>query len=46
MCDREAVDANTVGEFVPWTATIVRGAFATGGWERRTSSTTFPGQPA
>ena len=26
MCDRETVDANTVGEFVPWTATIVRGA--------------------
>ena len=24
MCDRETVDANTVGEFVPWTATIVK----------------------
>jgi hypothetical protein len=24
MCDRVTVDANTVGEFVPWTATIVR----------------------
>src|SRR4051812_26014888 len=25
MCDRDTVDAN-FGEFVPWTATIVRGA--------------------
>src|SRR6476661_3949847 len=26
MCDRETVDANTVGEFCCWAATIVRGA--------------------
>ena len=24
MCDRETVDANTVGEFVPWTVPIVK----------------------
>jgi len=24
MCDRETVDANTIGEFCCWTATIVK----------------------
>ena len=35
MCDRETVDANTVGEFCPWTATIVKERWGLGSPRRR-----------
>ena len=35
MSDRETVDANTVGEFCPWTATIVKERWGLGSPRRR-----------